>query len=89
MRALSEFISSTERLFSNLKLSLKSLKDDNAISFNLVLQQFSSSVVIDKSMVPLYDSSNFIIKLEYSICLGGIAKQSPLERRSLSLDDNF
>ena len=89
MRALSEFISSTERLFSNLKLSLKSLKDDNAISFNLVLQQFSSSVVIDKSMVPLYDSSNFIIKLEYSICLGGTAKQSPLERRSLSLDDNL
>ena len=39
MRALIKFISSAERLFSNVQLSLKSLKDDNAISFNLVLKR--------------------------------------------------
>ena len=36
MRALSEFNSSAERLFSSLQLPLKNLKDDNAMSFNLV-----------------------------------------------------
>ena len=64
MRALSEFIYYTERLFLNLKLSLKSLKDDNAISFNLVLKRSFSSVVIDKSKVLLYNNSNSVINLE-------------------------
>ena len=64
MRALSEFISSAEILFSNLQLSLKSLKNDNAISFNLVLKRSFSSFVIDKSKVLLYNSSNTVIKLE-------------------------
>ena len=41
MRALSEFISSAERLFLSLHLPLKSLKDGNAISFNLVLKRIS------------------------------------------------
>ena len=36
----------------------------------------------------MYNSSNSVIKLEKSICLGGIAKRSPLDKRSLSLDDN-
>ena len=64
------------------------MKDDNAISFNLVLKRSFSSVVIDKSKVLLYNSSNSVIKLEWSICLGGIAKRSPL-KRSLLLDDNL
>ena len=46
MRALSEFISSAEGLFSNLQLSLKHLKDGNATSFSLVLKRFFSSGVI-------------------------------------------
>ena len=78
MRALSKFICSAERLFSNWQLTLKSLKHNNAISFNLVLKRSFSLVVIDKSKVLLYKSSNSVI----------IARQSPLERRSLSLDDN-
>ena len=64
MRALSKFISSQERLFSNLQSSLKTLKDDSAKSFNLVLKRSFSSVVIDTSKVLLYNSSNSVIKLE-------------------------
>ena len=64
MRALSKFISSAERLFSNLQLSLKCLKNDNAISFNLVLKLSFSSVIIDKCKVLLYNSSHSVIKLE-------------------------
>ena len=64
MRALSEFISSAEILISNLQWSLKSLKNDNAITFNLVLKQSFCSVVIDKSNVPLYDSPNSALKFE-------------------------
>ena len=64
MRALSEFVSSAERLFSNLELSLKSLKDDNTMSFNLVLKQSFSSVVRFKSKVLLYNSSNSVIRLK-------------------------
>ena len=50
-RALSKFISYAERIFSNLQLSLKGLKDDSAISFNLVLERSFSSDVIDKTKV--------------------------------------
>ena len=64
MRALSEFVSSAERLFSNLELSLKSLKDDNTMSFNLVLKQSFSSAVRFKSKVLLYNSSNSVIRLK-------------------------
>ena len=45
-------------------MSLKNLKDDNAISVNLVLKPFFSSVVIHESEVLLYNSSNSVIKLE-------------------------
>ena len=62
MRALnlSEFISSVERLFSSLQLVLN----------NLVLKRALSSDVVDKSKELPYSSSNSVIKLELSICLG-------------------
>ena len=64
MRASSKFISSGKRLFSSLQLSLKSLKDYNAISFNMVLTLPLSSDAMDKSKVLLYKSSNSVIKWE-------------------------
>ena len=45
MRALSESICFAEKLFSSLQLSPKSLNDENAISFKLVLKQSLSSDV--------------------------------------------
>ena len=34
----------------------------------------------------MYTSSNSVTELKSCICLGGIAKRSPLERKSLSLN---
>ena len=65
------------------------MKNDNAISFNLILKWSLSLDVIDKSKLLQYNSSNSVMNLEWSICFGGIAKWSPLERRSLSLDANL
>ena len=49
IRALSRRISSGEKLLSNLQFSLQSLKDDNALSFNLALKKY----LIDKCKVLL------------------------------------
>ena len=60
------------------------MKNDNAISFNLILKWSLSLDVIDKSKLLQYNSSNSVMNLEWSICFGGIAKWSLLERRSIT-----
>ena len=47
---LSEFISSAEKLFTNLQVSLKSLKHDTAISFNFVLNVMPSKTFTERDL---------------------------------------